>query len=352
VDITGETPWVNSMASTYGEDAKAKGLYVISQAGYDSVPSDLTVALAAEMMVDDECSYVETHHELKRGSMPAGTVNTTLHMVLKLRRAFLAVATLGLVGGATAEEKRDQSRRDEEKSKRRSPGLVPKNVKGSIARDVKWNNLLPYSSLAKSWSFPHFMAVANVPIVHTTADSLGYGVNAGKGFTYRERLTFSSFIDGNMKGSFLAWAMFMILFLVGGGLILPLIIPSILLFPDTTSRLIKRFNNYDFGNTKRDTFRNLFNGYQPFGFTKCVALASNGSGKVMATASFEGDYDAGLGFTALSATTVAAAILKRIANGKEGKGFDTAVVAIGPGALREVYELVGIRFDCKLNGKL
>mmetsp|Transcript_21864 Transcript_21864/g.23483 ORF Transcript_21864/g.23483 Transcript_21864/m.23483 type:complete len:99 (-) Transcript_21864:66-362(-) len=91
------------------------------------------------MVVEDECTSVETHHELKGGSMPTGTVNTILHLVLEWRRACLAVVTLGLVGGATtAEEQREPSRREEEQGKTSSsPGLVPNQVKGSIARDMK-----------------------------------------------------------------------------------------------------------------------------------------------------------------------------------------------------------------------
>merc|ERR1719469_5022 len=98
-----------------------------------------------------------------------------LMMVLHLRRTVIAAVTLGLVGGVTPEEEREVLRRAEWKGR---PGLVPNCARRSIASDAMWNNLIPYSALAKSWSFAHFMSVANMPIVHTTADSLGYGAAA------------------------------------------------------------------------------------------------------------------------------------------------------------------------------
>ena len=78
------------------------------------------------------------------------------------------------------------------------------------------------------------------------------------------------------------------------------------------------------------------------------ALASSVSGKTNAEVNMESDYEAGLGFTALSAVTVAAAIATAGSRGVVGQGFETAVVAIGPKQLTEWYRKSGVRITSKL----
>jgi dihydrodipicolinate reductase len=355
VDITGETPWVNTMAKKYGPKAEERGLHILSQAAYDSVPSDLTVAMTAKLIAEagEKISVSETHHELKGGAMPVGTLNTMFKFILEARRKFISLATLGMLGGSTEAERKKLLEEELLKSKLSNvPGLVPRDVKGDISKDLLWNNLVPYSTLAKSWSWPHFMAVANVPIVHTTANALGYGGKKGDGFTYRERLTFSSFIGKDMKGGFIVWLVSMLILLVVGVLIAPFAGVGILFFPESTGNLVKRFNNSDPGNMKSKIFRKLFDGYKPRGLTKTVAVSSSRNQKVTATASMEIDYDAGLGFTALSVATVAAAVLNKRKAGKKGKGFETVVASIGVDEMRSMYEKAGVRFETKLNGTL
>lgn len=348
VDITGETPWVNVMTKKYGAVAKSKGLYMLSQSAYDSVPSDITVALAAKMLSDkgEHIAATETHHKLKGGALPVGTLNTMLKMVTSGRRAAISTVTLGLAGGPTKEEKAKAAATKSERAKLKDvSGLVPKAVKSAISKDGSVNMMKPYSALSGTWSLPSFMAGVNTPIVHTTAHHLGYGASEGHGFTYKERL-------GGMKGTrFYPYARTMATFLVGAILALPFFIPMVLLFPNFTFQKIKNYNNSDPGNVKAKAFKKLFNGFQPNGLTSVIALASSSSGKSGAKVTFASDYDAGLGFTALSAATVAGSLIVKRANGEIGKGFETAVVAVGPEELKTRYMDVGVRIEAILVNK-
>ena len=48
-DITGEVPWVSKMKQKHGAAAKAAGVHILSLCGYDSIPSELGVYLAAQV---------------------------------------------------------------------------------------------------------------------------------------------------------------------------------------------------------------------------------------------------------------------------------------------------------------
>ena len=133
------------MAKKYGKDARLKRLHMLSQAAYDSVPSDLTVALAAKLLSEagEKVITAETHHILKGGAMPVGTLNTIFDIVLKFRRQFVKAVTFGLVRQDT--KKANQNQMNENSSLHKHfdelHGLVPNHIKKNISNDLFWNSL-------------------------------------------------------------------------------------------------------------------------------------------------------------------------------------------------------------------
>lgn len=104
-------------------------------------------------------------------------------------------------------------------------------------------------------------------------------------------------------------------------------------------------NNSDPGNRKAKAFHKLFNGFKPNGLTRVTTIAESVSKNARASVLFESPYDAGLGFTALSVVTVAAAILHKQDEGEKFHGFQTAVVAVGPELLTDYYKKVGVKIE-------
>merc|ERR1712157_540382 len=110
---------------------------------------------------------------------------------------------------------------EEKKQWKHNDGLVPKQAEAAVSNDLIKNNTTLYSSLSQKWMFPFFMAGANVPIVHTTAENLGYGVSQGHGFTYGEYWLTS---DGS--GTVFAFSIATIVYAwtIGGQPVLPAVV--------------------------------------------------------------------------------------------------------------------------------
>lgn len=354
VDITGETFWVDEMAQKYNEEATAKGVSLLSQSAYDSVPSDITVALAARALMEagEQVAAAETHHKLAGGALPVGTLKTVLNGMMQGRRSALQAISGGVLGKLPVEE---QKALEDAKKKRKElkgkPGLVPKVAKSAISNDVSANMKNAYSSVAGAASLPSFMTVVNTPIVHTTAVALGYGVTeddkkkpVGKRFTYRERLGENNATLKSLYGY--GPVVLTTMTMAFGALIAaPIAVPLLFCFPKVLSDGLESLNNSDPGAAKAKAFGKLFDGFQKDGLTEVQSLVSSKSGKKLATTTFSSKYDAGLGFTALSALTVAAAIMNRRDNGEKGNGFETAVVGVGPDLLQEYYHKAGVKIS-------
>ena len=74
-DITGEVPWVSKMKKIYSSRAKAAGVQIVSLCGYDSIPSELGVYLAAQALKPyGGPKLAESFHNMSGGGFPAGTV--------------------------------------------------------------------------------------------------------------------------------------------------------------------------------------------------------------------------------------------------------------------------------------
>ena len=181
-------------------------------------------------------------------------------------------------------------------------------------------------------------------LVHTTAHSLGYGVTEGHGFTYRERL-------GGMNGKFPQFAKSLSKFMLGSIIVSPIMIPMLAVFPDYFVNQIKMYMNSDPGKHKAKAFNKLFNGFQPNGLTSVTALASSSSNHSQVNVHFSSNYDAGLGFSALSAVTVAGTILEHRHKGASGNGFETAVTALTPNELKQSFKRVGVEIQTNIQIK-
>lgn len=354
VDITGETFWVDEMAKKYNDEAVSKGISVLSQSAYDSVPSDITVALAARALMaqGEEIAAGETHHELAGGALPVGTLKTVLNGMMQARRSALQAVSGGTLGKLPAsEQKAIEDKKKALKELKGKPGLVPKHVKSAVSQDVSQNMKNAYSSVAGRASLPGFMAVVNTPIVHTTAVALGYGVAEGdknkphsKRFSYRERLGANDQGLSSLYG-YGPVALSAATLTFGALIAAPIAVPLLFLFPSVLSNAMEGLNNSDPGQAKEKAFSKLFDGYKKNGLTSVLSLVSSKSGKKLAKTTFSSPYDAGLGFTALSALTVAGAIIHRRDNGEKGNGFETAVVGVGPDLLQEWYEKAGVKIS-------
>lgn len=347
VDITGETFWVNKMAKKYGEEARAKGISIISQAAYDSVPSDITVALAAKAIEakGEKIGKAETHHVLKGGALPVGTANTILEGVMGARGKLISSLTFGVMGKKSSKKSKS--------SYSSNPGLVPKAADKAAGKDVSGNMLNFYDGVSGIFSFPHFMANVNTPIVHSTAIALNYGVDTNKNFSYRERLGSDKKDISSLYGFLPVAGVVSVASL--GALIagLPLLFVY-LCAPGLIVNYVKSMAEHGGDGSKDKTFKLLFknNGFNENGLTYVIARASSSSGKTNVRTTFKSKYDAGLGFTALSAVTVAAALLKPDEIDNYGGGFQTAVAAIGPESLREWYGKVNVDIQVHTESKL
>lgn len=364
VDITGETGWVNQMAKKYHAGAVEKGISVLSQSAYDSVPSDITVALAARalMAAGENVAGAETFHKLAGGAMPTGTLKTVITGIMQARGSFLQSISGGVLGQQPSSALLEDAKKARKQLKG-TPGLVPKCVVKAVGSDMSSNNREPYSPLAGRASLPGFMMTVNAPIVHTTAHALGYGVTeadknkpAGERFYYRERLGANDAGLGSLYG-FAPVVMKMSALAVAALVALPVAVPVLLAFPQVAGNALEGLNNSDPGGAKAHAFKLLFNGFKKNGLVSVLAIVSSKSGSKVGRTTFESDYDAGLGFTALSALTVAAAIMHRRDNGDKGNGFETAVVGVGPDLLQEYYDKAGVRIatvvvDAQTNSKL
>lgn len=374
VDITGEFPWVNHMAKKYGQEATKKGVYILSQSAFDSVPSDIAVALGATalMEMDEKVGRAESHFSMVGGGMPVGTLNTILEMALEFRGKVIKALTFGMVKCGTAEQNKTSAEREKLQD---AEGIVSKETESSIESDLAKNNTTFYSPVTKKWSLPFFMAAANTPIVHTTAEKLGYGVSQGHGFTYGEH--FLSSEGGNFTIFAVSIAAIILapimdrpflpalctlpvaLYLFPFGLILtglalggvlaailglPILLPLALFFPDAICYVSKAINNSDPGNGKKKAIIKLLNGFKEDGLSKVEATVQSITGNVTAKVSIESKYDPGFGFTSLCSATVAASIIERRRKGIAGTGFSTAVAAIGPKELKSNLEKVNCKF--------
>ncbi|KAF7636630.1 Sacchrp_dh_NADP domain-containing protein [Meloidogyne graminicola] len=81
VDISGEPAWIETMQMKYAEQAKEKGVYIVSACGWDSIPCDMGMEFLKKNF-DGTLTYAETFAKINTGksgySFNAGTYQTLI----------------------------------------------------------------------------------------------------------------------------------------------------------------------------------------------------------------------------------------------------------------------------------
>lgn len=231
---------------------------------------------------------------IKGGGLPTGTLQTVIQGVLQARNAAVSMLTFGLLGGPTKEEIAARKRQKEQLRRRgnsidraaekKREGLVSRSAASKASTDVTRNFLSPlgaYSAQAGGQlSLPHFMTTVNTPIVHTTAEALGYP----KSFEYRERIPVNFL---SLLGTGLA--------LVLTPIALAVVIPTILVFPDSVAALATKIRAADLGGNAARIRASLNDNFSSTGSMNVVAIASSASGAKTARVSMHSGYEPGLG---------------------------------------------------------
>mmetsp|Transcript_58252 Transcript_58252/g.151730 ORF Transcript_58252/g.151730 Transcript_58252/m.151730 type:complete len:444 (+) Transcript_58252:68-1399(+) len=320
VDITGELPWVEKMEQRYGEEALQKGVTLVSMAGYDSVPPDLTTFLAAKGLKDAGESLARFDVFCGGdGVMPTGTIETVCDMVDGAKSAFLHAVSCSLLGQRRQKPVRAQGA-GERMLPRSSKPYVPKEAT-RFTSNLIFTMIPGYSRLGRTFCLPHFMAPVNVGVVHRTAYHEGY-----PGLVYRERL------GPPFKG--------LIPMLVG--IVAGICVAVFFSLPYATSLLRRFVASINQGLMKKVRAR-MFAGYSPTGKTMADGVGISESGTMMAKVGMSCEYDPGLSFTMLSACVVAGSIVKKLqANDRALGGFQTAVTAVGGEVLADALRAAGV----------
>jgi short subunit dehydrogenase-like uncharacterized protein len=83
VDITGETPWVRQMIDLHHATARRARLKIIPGCGFDSIPSDLGVALMAEAMrAAGQClASAKSAYRIGGGGLNGGTAGSLINVL-------------------------------------------------------------------------------------------------------------------------------------------------------------------------------------------------------------------------------------------------------------------------------
>jgi len=319
-DITGEVEWVESMMRKYGEEAEAKGVLLVSCAGYDSVPPDLATFLAAKALEADgeALQRFETFVYGNGGAMPTGTIETGCVALASLKRRALSAATFGLLGSEEGEAASGDS----------AATFVPEAERESFRRNLLRTMLPGYSPLARGLCLPHFMAPINLRTVHRTAALEGYG-----GIVYRERAGPTP-STGTLFGA--------VPTVVGAGVLLTLAAVAAIPYACKIIRSVRDSVNPPLQKKVRDS---AFNGFASTGTITLQGLGISKTGRRSVKVDFHCEQDGGLGFTMLSACTVATELSRKEAASTDSKhkgGFHTAVCALGGAALADALRNAGV----------
>jgi len=329
VDITGEIPWVEKMQQRYGAAALEKGVSVVSCAGYDSVPPDLTAWLAAKSVASagGRLGRFEVFCGGGGGAMPTGTINTVLDGLDQAKDRAKSAATFGLLGSSA---KPKSAATEDSAVATPDTKYVPQEEKANCSRNLFWSMLPGYSSLAGHFCIPHFMAPINVNVVHHTAASEGYG-----GLVYRERMA------GLPNGPLSLYGLIPTAISAGVVLILACLAP-LPYFSTAVRKLRDTFNT-----AGQQRVRDLvFAGFKPTGKTLAQGYGVSQDSKTRVKVELSSPYDPGLGFTMLSACTVSSELARRYGTPRAGKsGYCSAVVALGGDSLAEALRAQGVKLQ-------
>jgi len=221
------------------------------------------------------------------------------------------------------------------KAERKSPVLpdsqyVPKDEKANCSKNLFWSMVPAYSELAGQFCIPHFMAPINVNVVHRTAAKEGYG-----GIEYRERMA------GLPRGPMSLYGLLPTMMSMSVVSILVCLAPL-----PYFSAAVKKMRD-SFNTPLQQHVRDLvFNGFKSTGKTYVHGYGVSQDGKMRVNVELKSQYDPGLGFTMLSACTVASELVKRSASNNVPKsGCCSAVEALGGEHLASALQAQGVKIE-------
>ena len=168
VDLTGEVPFVRRSIDAFHEAAVASGARIVHGCGFDAVPSDLGVLLAAEAARSDGAGPLLATTLLvreARGGVSGGTIES-VRGVVDAARTDAAVRRLLADPYALSPDRACEPDRDAGAEPERTP------------RGVVWESGLG------TWTAPFAMASFNTRVVRRSNALAGWAY--GRGFRYRE----------------------------------------------------------------------------------------------------------------------------------------------------------------------
>jgi short subunit dehydrogenase-like uncharacterized protein len=148
VDITGELWWVAEMRAKYGERARAAGVCIVSFAGYDCVPFELSALLAHKTLMKggERLASMECLTKFDGGGFPPGTMLTLLNIFsIGFSRTLLGCAK-----------------------------YIPASERWSVIRDLVLLLLPSWSRQKCGLTVMEGMGAVGCCIVHSSAPVLGY----------------------------------------------------------------------------------------------------------------------------------------------------------------------------------
>lgn len=224
VDITGEAFWVTEMAAKYGEQARANGACIVSFAGYDCVPFELSTYLAHRTLSrkhDTPLVAAESLTAMGSFGPPRGTMLTCV----------------GMPGLGLYHVNKNWLR------------FIPSTERVPFLRDVCLWCLPWWSAQASAFTLPEVMGAVACTIVHASSTKLGY-----PGLRYNSRYDVTSSIiaalgasEGGMTARIIACLnvfgllpmLFMYALMVPLGAIGAVIVVPLILLPPTRALLLR-----------------------------------------------------------------------------------------------------------------
>lgn len=153
-DLTAEVGWMLDMIRTYEKAALEKGVCIVHNCGYDSIPSDLTAFFAAKF-IQEELGREPAHMDMVTdgmGGWSGGTVASLFGMIFDEPEAVM-------------------------KEIRQPYCLVPPGLPRGNDPPDSWN--AQWVAATGQWAAPGVMQFVNAPVVRKSAALLGYGPHFG-----------------------------------------------------------------------------------------------------------------------------------------------------------------------------